>query len=136
MSDSSSASRGIVLGQIGQIALTVRDLPRAVAFYQDALGLSLLFTAPPQLAFFDAGGIRLMLTGPENGAAVGVGGTVLYFRVADLYAAHAELGRRGVAFVDEPHLIARMPDHDLWMAFFRDPDGHLIGLMAERPRAP
>src|SRR6476469_5091692 len=123
-STSASITRRIALSEIGQIALTVRDLPRAVAFYQDALGLPLLFTAPPQLAFFDADAVRLMLSAPEGGETFSAGGTVLYFRVADLVAAHAELSGRGVAFVDEPHLIARMPDHDLWMAFFRDPDEH------------
>lgn len=125
-----AAGMGLAPGRIGQIALTVRDVPRAVAFYRDTLGLRFLFTAPPNLAFFDADGIRLMLTAPEEGAAA-ASTTVVYFRVDDIGEAHASLTARGVTFLDEPHLIARMPDHDLWMAFFRDPDGHLFGIMAE-----
>lgn len=127
-----STTPGVALGAIGQIALTVADLDRAVAFYRDALGMRFLFAAPPQLAFFDAGGVRLMLSAPEGGAAATAGDTVLYFRVADIDEAYADLGARGVAFVDEPHLIARMPDHELWMCFFRDPDAHTIALMCER----
>ena len=132
-----AARPAFALDCIGQIALTVRDVPRAVAFYRDALGLPFLFAAPPNLAFFGVGGVRLMLTAPEgNDVAVAGSSTVLYFKVADIGAAHAALRERGVLFVDEPHLIARMADHDLWMVFFRDPDQHLIGLMSEIPHMP
>lgn len=132
-----AARSDFVLGGIGQIALTVRDVPRAVAFYRDALALPFLFAAPPNLAFFDIGGVRLMLTAPEGeDLAVAGSSTVLYFKVADIAAAYATLRQRGVPFVDEPHVIARMADHDLWMVFFRDPDHHLIGLMSEIPHAP
>ena len=114
---------------IGQVAIRARDLPAAVAFYRDVLGLEYLFEAGT-LAFLMCGDVRLMLAVPENESVDHESSTV-YFRVDDLQAAYAELSERGVAFVDEPHLIAEMPDHELWMVFFRDPDGNLMGLMSE-----
>jgi len=114
---------------IGQIAIRARDLPEAVTFYRDVLGLDYLFEAGT-LAFFMCGGVRLMLGVPENEQVDHESSTV-YFRVPDLQAAYEELSERGVAFVDEPHLIAKLPDHELWMVFFRDPDGNLMGLMSE-----
>lgn len=119
------------LGEIGQIGITVSDLERATAFYRDKLGLKLLFTAPPGLAFFAAGSVRLMLSRPEASTAERFA-SALYFKVADLNATRRVLGERGVAFEAEPHLVARMPDHELWMAFCRDPDRNLIGLMCEK----
>jgi methylmalonyl-CoA/ethylmalonyl-CoA epimerase len=120
------------LGAIGQIALTVHDLDRSVAFYRDALALRFLFRVPG-LAFFDCEGIRLMLSLPEESAAGGTS-SVLYFRVPDIQGAHAALAARGVSFEGPPHRIAVLDDHELWMAFFRDPDAHLLALMAEVPR--
>jgi methylmalonyl-CoA/ethylmalonyl-CoA epimerase len=117
------------LARIGQIALVVTDLERAVAFYRDALGLRHLFTVPT-LAFFDCAGVRLMIGLPEGDAPIGPGG-VIYFRVSGIAAAAAALASRGVVFIQEPHAIAKMPDHELWMAFFRDPDGNLLALMDE-----
>jgi catechol 2,3-dioxygenase-like lactoylglutathione lyase family enzyme len=114
---------------IGQIAIRARELPASIAFYRDALGLDYLFEAGP-LAFLMCGEVRLMLAVPENEDVDHPSSTV-YFRVADLDAAYRELSDRGVEFVDEPHLIAKLPDHELWMAFFRDPDGNLLGLMSE-----
>jgi methylmalonyl-CoA/ethylmalonyl-CoA epimerase len=119
------------LGPIGQIAITVADLPRSVEFYRDALGLPLLFEAPPGLAFFDCGGIRLMLSRPEGEFTPGAS-SVLYFRVTDIEAVARAMKARKVSFVDEPHFIAKMPDHELWMCFFRDPDGHTLALMEEK----
>jgi methylmalonyl-CoA/ethylmalonyl-CoA epimerase len=117
------------LSRIGQIAVTVADLPRAVAFYRDALGLKFLFQAPPGLAFFDCAGIRLMLTPPEQQGATH--SSILYFRVDDIQEAHRVLAERGVEFAGAPHLVAKLPDHDLWMAFFRDPEGNLLALLSE-----
>lgn len=88
-----------------------------------------LFQAPPGLAFFDLSGIRLMLDVPAKAQAGN--SSVLYYKVPDLQAAFATLSERGVQFEAEPHLIAKMPDHELWMAFFRDPDENLIALMSE-----
>jgi methylmalonyl-CoA/ethylmalonyl-CoA epimerase len=114
---------------IGQISIRVHDLERAVTFYRDALGLQYLFYAGA-LAFLMCGDVRLMLATPEADEFDHPSST-LYFRVDDIAAARADLVDRGVAFVDEPHLIARMPDHELWMTFFRDPDDNLHALMAE-----
>ena len=127
-----TASAAVQLGRIGQVAMTVRDLPAAVRFYRDELGLPLLFEAPPGLAFFDCAGVRLMLSSPEGSGEVR-GNSVLYFAVPDIRAAYEALRERGVVFVDEPHLIARLPDREVWMAFLRDPEENLLGLMAEIP---
>ncbi len=117
------------LGPIGQIGLTVDDVPLAAAFYRDALGLTQLPIPAPNLAFFDCGAVRLMLSPPEKEFVPG--GSVVQFKVGDIHAAFAACRARGVPFVDEPHLIARMPDHELWMVFAKDPSGNTIGLMGE-----
>jgi methylmalonyl-CoA/ethylmalonyl-CoA epimerase len=119
------------LSQIGQIAITVTDVPHAIAFYRDKLGLKFLFEAP-NLGFFDCGGIRLMLTLPEGTS--GTRASILYYKVPDIQQAHEALTSRGVVFEGAPHLIAKMPDHDLWMAFFRDLDSNILALMSEIPR--
>jgi methylmalonyl-CoA/ethylmalonyl-CoA epimerase len=116
--------------QIGQIAMIAHDSERATTFYRDALGIPLLFRAGP-LSFFDCGGIRLMLSPPEK-PEFDHPGSVLYFKVDDIDARHRELTARGVEFIDTPHLIARMPDHELWMTFFRDTEGNTLALMAEK----
>lgn len=121
------------LTKIGQIAVTIRKLPRAVAFYRDILGMKLLFEAPPAMAFFDCGGIRLMLSEPE-GAKDEQFSSVIYYTVDDIQAAAAELQGRGVTFEGPPHIIARLPHADLWMAFLRDPDGNMLALMSEVTR--
>jgi methylmalonyl-CoA/ethylmalonyl-CoA epimerase len=126
---SGSAAGSFGLGQIGQIAVPVGDIDRAIAFYRDTLGMRFLFQAPPGLGFFDCAGVRLMLDAPAKAQAGN--GSVIYYKVPDLNAAFATLAGRGVVFEAKPHLIARMPDHELWMAFFRDPDGNLLALMSE-----
>jgi methylmalonyl-CoA/ethylmalonyl-CoA epimerase len=120
-----------MIENLGQIALTVRDVDRSLAFYRDALGLRFLFAPASNLAFLMIGDVRLMLSAPEGDFTPG-SSTVLYLRAADIDAEHAALVARGVAFIDAPHLVARMPDHELWMCFFRDPDGHTLALMSER----
>jgi len=117
------------LSAIEQIAVNVQDLDRAVDFYRDKLGMKHLFSVPPNLAFFDCDGIRLMLSLPEK-AAEG-SSSVIYFKVADIQQAFKTLASRGVSFEGEAHLIARMPDHELWMAFFRYLDRNLLALMSE-----
>jgi methylmalonyl-CoA/ethylmalonyl-CoA epimerase len=131
MSVHAPASPG--LAQIGQIALAMKDLPRAVAFYRDVLGLPFLFEAPPKLAFFDCAGVRLMLSEPEE-PEFDHPASIIYYRVANMQDTVATLKSRGAAFEREPHLIAKMPNHDLWMAFLRDPERNLIGLMSEVAR--
>lgn len=121
---------GIGISRIGQIAINAHDVERAAAFYQDMLGLKLLFKAGPGLAFFDCGGVRLMLTRPER-PEFDHASSILYFAVPDIQAAHARMKEKGVNFEDEPHVIARMPDHDLWMTFFHDTEANLMGLMSE-----
>lgn len=119
---------------VGQLAVPVTDLERSVAFYRDVLGLRFLFRAPPGLAFLQCGGVRLMLSQRPPGAPRACMG-VVYYRVPDLDLAFRALRERGATFVDEPHCIARLADHELWMVFLRDPDDHLLALMAERPLA-
>ena len=125
------------LSRIGQIAMTVADLPRAVSFYRDTLGVRFLFEAPPAMAFFDCGGVRLMLSQPEQEGTSGGQhfSSILYYAVADIHHAAAALTARGVRFEQPPHRVARLPHAELWMAFFRDPDGHLLAIMSEVPAA-
>ena len=127
MSESAAGTFG--LSQIGQIAVPVSDIGRAILFYRDTLGMRFLFRAPPDLAFFDLNGVRLMLDGPAKAQAGN--SSVIYYKVPDLHAAFDTLSARGVRFEATPHLIAKLPDHELWMAFFRDPDKNLIALMCE-----
>jgi len=126
-----TANLGIT--NIGQISIIVHDLQRATAFYRDALGLPLLFTAG-NLAFFDCGGVRLML-GPAETPELDHPSSILYFRVSDLTTAHQRLVDMGVQIVAPPRLIAPMPTYDLWMAAFRDSEGNIHQLMSEVPRA-
>ena len=118
------------LSRIGQISMNAHDFDRAVAFYRDTLGLRFLFTAPPHLAFFDCDGVRLLLDMPED-KEFDRPGSILYFAVDDIHAMHKTLVSRGVAFRREPHLIARLPDREVWMAFFNDTEGNTLALMAE-----
>jgi methylmalonyl-CoA/ethylmalonyl-CoA epimerase len=119
------------LGAIGQIAVTALDLERAIAFYRDVLGLPFLFRVPA-LAFFDCQGLRLMLSVPER-PELDHPSSILYFNVPDIGVAHASLTARDVSFQDAPHLIARLSDVDVWMAFCTDSEGNTLGLMSEVP---
>lgn len=120
-----------LLSHIRQIAVTVGDVDAALAFYRDALGLTFLFQPAPMLAFLQAGDVRLMLTTPQGAGAVGAN-SILYFTVDDIVATQAALVARGATEERPPQLAARMPDHELWTGFLRDPDGNLIGLMEEK----
>jgi methylmalonyl-CoA/ethylmalonyl-CoA epimerase len=113
---------------IGQVAVTVQDTDRAVGFYRDKLGLKFLFRAG-QLAFFDCGGVRLMVSPPERDRRTF--SSVIYFRVPDIQQAYAELSAKAVKFVGAPNMIARMPDHELWLAEFEDGEGNFMALMSE-----
>ena len=118
------------LSQIGQIAVQVKEIDRAVKFYRDTLGMQFLFQAPPSLAFFDCAGVRLLLdAAAENPSAVF--SSIIYYQVSDIHEAHAILVGRGVTFETDPHFVAQLADHELWMAFFRDPDHNLLALMCE-----
>jgi catechol 2,3-dioxygenase-like lactoylglutathione lyase family enzyme len=120
------------LTQIGQIAINVHDVARATAFYAEFLGMKHLFSVSG-LSFFDCGGIRLMLTSPEQ-PEFDHPSSILYYRVPDIHAAHETLSSRGVQFEDTPHRVASMETFDLWMAFFRDSEGNLLGIMCEIPK--
>jgi predicted enzyme related to lactoylglutathione lyase len=122
----------VTLSRIGQISMTARDLDRAIVFYRDTLGLPFLFRAPPRLAFFDCDGVRLLLDVPED-KEFDHPGSILYFAVDDIRQAHQALMSRGVTFRKEPHLIARLPDREVWMAFFEDTEGNTLALMSEPP---
>jgi methylmalonyl-CoA/ethylmalonyl-CoA epimerase len=115
---------------IGQIALHVTDADRAEAFYRDTLGLTRRYRFG-QLVFFDCGGVRLMLDG-GHATAPSSFTCCVYFRVENIAARVSEMKAKGASFDDEPHLVARMPDHELWMTFFKDPDGKQLALMEER----
>ena len=119
------------LAQIGQIALAMKDLPRAVAFYRDVLGLPFLFEAPPKLAFFDCAGVRLMLSEPEK-PEFDHPASILYYRVRDIDAAHASLAAK-VHFEAPPRRVHRDAQHELWLAVFRDSEGNPLALFSERP---
>lgn len=117
--------------ELAQVTNVVHDLDRAVRFHRDVLGLPLLFQAPPSLAFFQMGAVRLMLSPPEN-AGQDHPGSVLYFRVSGIDAVYRRLLERGVTFVGEPHRVHEAADYDLWMAFFHDPDENPMALMEEK----
>lgn len=123
-------SSGLSLSRIGQIAITAHDLDRAVSFYRDTLGMRFLFQAPPKLAFFDCGGIRLLIEEPKL-AEFDHPASIIYYKVDDIQQACTALQDRGVTFDAMPHLIAKLPDHDLWMAFFHDSEGNTLALMSE-----
>ena len=120
--------------RVGQIYMRAVDLRRATTYYRDTLSIPFLFEVP-RMAFFDLSGVRLMLGEPE-GPEFDHAGSILYFDVPDLTAAHAELTQRGVAFDTAPHLIADMHDRELWMAFFKDSEGNQLALMSEIPKEP
>jgi len=113
---------------IGQIALTVKDLTRAVAFYRDILGLKYLFEAA-NMAFFDCSGVRLMMTLPEKSESTY--SSIIYYKTDNIRATSEQLAMRGVRFESPARMIAKMPDHELWMAFFRDSEDNLLALMSE-----
>ena len=117
------------LSTIGQVAINARDITRATAFYRDTLGLRFLFSAGT-MSFFDCDGVRLML-GVASAPEYDHPSSILYFKVADITVTYATLSDRGVPFKGTPHLVARMPDHELWMAFFDDTEGNTLALMSE-----
>lgn len=117
------------LSQIGQISVVVHDVDRATAFYRDVLGMKLLLHIP-DAAFFDCGGIRLMV-GLASQPEFDHPSSVIYFRVEDIQQSYQAMTSRGVTFEDKPHLVAKLPDHELWMTFFRDADNNLLALMSE-----
>src|SRR2546421_11141588 len=125
--------KDISLGKIAQIAVMVRDLERATAFYRDKLGIPFVFNAPPKMAFFDCDGIRLMLGVPER-ADLAHAASILYFKVPDIDMAYEALSGRGVGFEGQPTLVAPMPTYDLWLVAFWDSANKWLALMCEKPK--
>jgi methylmalonyl-CoA/ethylmalonyl-CoA epimerase len=119
---------------VAQILIPVSDLEKAVPFYRDTLGIPFLFTAPPQMSFFQCGTVRL-LVGAHTEGEQPQRGSVIYFKVADIHGVYAQLAERGVKFGAAPHLIHKAATYDLWLAEFKDPDGNTLALMAELPKA-
>ena len=126
-----TAAAAAGLGQLKQIAMAVRDVPRATAFYRDTLGLHFLFGAGPDLSFFDLAGIRLMLAPPEAG--IEPPGSVLYFAIEDIRQTYAALEANGVRFRTAPHKVATLADREVWLADFEDGEGNILALMSEPP---
>jgi predicted enzyme related to lactoylglutathione lyase len=122
----------VKLGHIEQVAIPVRDLARATAFYRDLLGMTLLFEAPPHLAFFDCDGVRLALS-ISSDPMYDPPGSIVYYRVADIEAAHRELAGLGVEFLQGPHRVAELGEVEIWMAFFEDTEGNTLALTSEKP---
>jgi methylmalonyl-CoA/ethylmalonyl-CoA epimerase len=117
---------------VGQLLIPVDDFEKGVAFYRDVLGLPFLFAAPPQMAFFDCGGLRLLVGVTPPGQAA-QRGSAIYFRVADIHAVFSRLKSNGVSFLAEPHVVNRTPKSELWLSEFNDPDGNQLALMSDVP---
>ena len=116
---------------IAQLLIPVTDFEAGVSFYRDVLGIPFLFAAPPQMAFFNCGGVRL-LVGVMPAGENAQRGSAIYFKVADIQEVHSALRDRGVRFRAEPHMVHRTPQSELWLAEFTDPDGNQLALMSER----
>lgn len=117
--------------EIGQIAITVSDVAKVLPFYRDVLGLEFLFSPSPNLAFLSAGSVRIMLSTPQGAGSVGAN-SILYFKVTDVEGVHSAMVGRGAVNERAPQLTAKLPDHELWIGFLRDPDSNLVGLMEEK----
>ena len=124
---------GPTLSQIAQIFVNVKDLERAIGFYRDMLGMRFLFTAPPGMAFFDCGGVRIML-GKADRPEIDHPASIIYYKVDDIEKVYEVFNARGVEFLIKPHLVAPMPTYDLWLADFRDSEGNILALMSEVPK--
>jgi methylmalonyl-CoA/ethylmalonyl-CoA epimerase len=118
--------------KIAQLLIPVADFDKGVAFYRDTLGIPFLFAAPPQMAFFNCGGIRLLVGVMPTGQAA-QRGSAIYFQVSDIHAVFRTLKDKGVAFPAAPHVVHRTPQTELWLAEFTDPDGNQLALMSESP---
>ena len=122
--------KNLAQSRIRQIAVVCKNVARATVFYRDTLGLPFLFAAGPNLAFFDCAGVRLMLSSDNEGHDNL--SSMLYYLVTDIEGTQRDLEGKGVAFVEQPHMIAKMPDHELWLSAFNDSEGNVLGLMEEK----
>ena len=129
-----TSSSEFSLSTIEQIAVNAHDIERAVSFYRDKLGMKHLFSVPPNMAFFDCDGIRLMLSLPAK-PEFDHAGSIIYFKVADIQEAHRTLIERGVQFEEAPIFVADMGTYNLWLASFRDSENNLLALMGHVPKS-
>jgi len=113
------------VSEIGQIAIVVSDVSKAKHFYADVLGLKPLFDAGPNLSFLAAGTVRIMLTTPQGAGEVGKN-SILFFKTAAIDSTYKAIVERGAKAESEPHMVARLPDHELLLAAVRDPDGNIV----------
>lgn len=127
-----NAAANLVAATVGQLLIPVSHLEQATHFYRDTLGIPFLFSAPPQMSFFQAGNVRLLVGVPEGGAA-SQRSSLIYFRVDNIQQVHDGLVSRGVTFASAPHLVHRAATYELWLADFSDPDGNPLALMSEVP---
>lgn len=130
-----ATERGVSFSKIRQIAVPVTDITAATRFYRDVLGMRHLFDAPPQLSFFDCGGVQLMLSGPEASGKDDRRRPIIYYDVADIKATHAKLTAGGAATIEQPHMIARMGGREIWIGFISDGQGNMVGLMSDVPES-
>ena len=115
---------------VAQIMIPVEDFDRGLTFYRDILGIPFLFAAPPQMAFFMCGTVRL-LVGVMPAGQSAQRGSAIYFKVPDIQAVYSSLSAKGVTFVAAPHAVNRTAKSELWLSEFTDPDGNQLALMAE-----
>jgi len=120
------------LNGVIQIAIPVKDIDRATAFYRDRLGLALLMNGP-NMAFLNCGGIRIYLDANPGGAEPG-GNSLVYFRATDIEHAHGAFKDSGVTIHRAPYVIASLPDRDVWLMWIRDSESNLLGVMEERSK--
>ena len=119
--------------KLSQVALTVSDIERAREYYGEKVGLHVLYALPTMLVF-ELDGATLMLSLPEEEVGLAAGGAVVYLETGDIHASREAMALRGVEFVDEPHVVHRTEETELWMTFFRDPDGHLLAITSKVKR--
>jgi catechol 2,3-dioxygenase-like lactoylglutathione lyase family enzyme len=120
-----------LIKSVGQVSIRVHDVERSIEFYQGKLGLPLLFNAG-RLAFIQCGHVRLMLSLPEL-PEFDHPSSPIYLDVDEINSVVVTLRDRGISFDDEPHVVGRLGDIEVWMAFFRDPDGNLLAVQSEVP---
>jgi len=119
------------ISKIGQLAITVSDVQKALEFYRDILGLEFLFSPSENLAFLKCGETRLMLSTPQGAGEIGKN-SIPYFSAENVEQVYEQAVRSGATMERAPQLAAKMPDHELWIGFLKDPDENLIGLMEEK----
>ena len=122
---------GKSISKIGQLAITVSNIEKALSFYRDILNLEFLFSPSENLAFLLCGETRIMLSTSQGEGEIGKN-SILYFFATDIESVYEEALKKGAEKERTPQLVADMQDHELWIGFLKDPDGNLVGLMEEK----